>query len=204
MVTGDGTMHAQLPIRLDAFVLGMCAGRFAARTPLQGRLAPAAFCAGLLVLFATPLVFFDLPTGNHYYSLKGFVRPLWIASGVMLMLLGMTGERHPGVAMFGNRVSVGLGLISYSIYLFHVPVLELFITYRAKLDALARDSARSAAAAVRRAAARAARQLRFVQTDRAAVPAPSRMAPAREGPSGAAACSIVSIRCWSCSRGRCC
>ncbi len=80
MVTGDGTMHAQLPIRLDAFVLGMCAGRFAARTPLQGRLAPLAFYAGLLVLLCTPLVFFDLPTGNHYYSLKGFVRPLWIAS----------------------------------------------------------------------------------------------------------------------------
>jgi len=33
MVTGDGAMHAQLPIRLDAFVLGMCAGRVAARTP---------------------------------------------------------------------------------------------------------------------------------------------------------------------------
>jgi len=39
--------------------------------------------------------------------------------------------------LFGNRVSVGLGLISYSIYLYHVPVLEMFITYRARLDALA-------------------------------------------------------------------
>jgi hypothetical protein len=38
-----------------------------------GRLAPSAFYAGLLVLLATPLVFFDLPTGNHYYSLMGFV-----------------------------------------------------------------------------------------------------------------------------------
>jgi peptidoglycan/LPS O-acetylase OafA/YrhL len=52
------------------------------------------------------------------------------------MLLGMTGERHPGVAIFGNKVSVGLGLISYSIYLLHVPVMELFIMYRAKLGAL--------------------------------------------------------------------
>jgi peptidoglycan/LPS O-acetylase OafA/YrhL len=137
MVTGDGAMHAQLPIRLDAFVLGMCAGRMAARTPLAGRVAPLAFYAGLLVLLATPLVFFDLPTGNHYYSIKGFVRPRWIASGVALMLLSMTGERHPGVAIFGNRVAVGLGLISYSIYLFHVPVMEMFILHRAQLGPLA-------------------------------------------------------------------
>lgn len=137
MQTGDGTMHAQLPIRLDAFVLGMCAGRLAARSPLPRRAAMAAFVAGLLALLVTPLLFFDLPTGNHYYSLKGFVRPLWIAAGVALMLLGITGERHPGVAIFGNRVAVGLGLISYSIYLFHVPVLEIFIQQRAKVDALA-------------------------------------------------------------------
>jgi peptidoglycan/LPS O-acetylase OafA/YrhL len=137
MLTGDGTMHAQLPIRLDAFVLGMCAGRLAARAPLSGRVAPLAFYGGLLVLLCTPLVFFDLPTGNHYYSFKGFVRPLWVASGVILMLLGMTGERHAGVAIFGNRLAVGLGLISYSIYLFHVPVMEMFILHRAQLGPLA-------------------------------------------------------------------
>ena len=137
VLTGDGTMHAQLPIRLDAFVLGMCAGRVAARTPLARRDAVLAFYAGLLALLATPILFFDLPTGTHYYSFKGFVRPLWIQLGVILMLLGMTGARHPGVAIFGNRIAVGLGLISYSIYLLHVPVMELFITYRPKLGALA-------------------------------------------------------------------
>jgi peptidoglycan/LPS O-acetylase OafA/YrhL len=133
IVTGDGTMHAQLPIRLDAFVLGMCAGRFAARTPLGARPAAVAFYAGLAAVACTPLLFFDLPTGNHYYSVKGFLRPLWIQLGIVLMLLGMTGERHAGVAIFGNRVAVGLGLISYSIYLFHVPVLELFIRERSHL-----------------------------------------------------------------------
>ena len=137
VVTSDGTMHAQLPIRLDAFILGMCAGRFAARTPLGGSVAPFAFHAGLLALLCTPLLFFDLPTGNHYYTVKGFVRPLWIQLGVILMLLGMTGARHPGVAIFGNRLSVGLGLISYSIYLLHVPVLELFIAYRPRQGLLA-------------------------------------------------------------------
>jgi peptidoglycan/LPS O-acetylase OafA/YrhL len=137
IVTADGTMHAQLPIRLDAFVLGMCAGRYAAQAPLARRLASIAFYAGLLALFSTPLLFSDLPTGNHYYSFKGFVRPLWIQLGVILMLLGMTGERHPGVSIFGNKVAVGLGLISYSIYLLHVPVMELFILVRAKIGPLA-------------------------------------------------------------------
>jgi peptidoglycan/LPS O-acetylase OafA/YrhL len=129
MLTGDGTMHAQLPIRLDAFVLGMCAGRFAARTPLDRHRAPIVFYAGLVALLCTPLLFFDLPTGNHYYSIKGFVRPLWIQLAVASMLMGMTGERHPGVAIFGNKAAVGLGLISYSIYLFHVPVMEMFILH---------------------------------------------------------------------------
>ena len=49
----------------------------------------------------------------------------------------MTGECHPGLAIFGNKVAVGLGLISYSIYLLHVPVMELFILVRAKLSPLA-------------------------------------------------------------------
>ena len=177
MVTGDGTMQAQLPIRLDAFVFGMCAGRFAARTPLARRLAPAAFYAGLLALFSTPLLFSDLPTGNHYYTLKGFVRPLWIQLGVILMLLGMTGERHPGVAIFGNRVSVGLGLISYSIYLLHVPVMEMFIMYRASSMPLA---AIPLGLPLLLAAARCRwcfLSATFRTTDRAAVPASSRVAP---------------------------
>ncbi len=138
IVTYDGFMQTQLPIRLDAFVLGMCAGHYAARTPLGRRPAQCAFYAGMLVLFALPLVFADLPTGNHYYSLKGFLRPLWIQLGVILMLLGMTGEQHPGVALFGNRLAVGLGVISYSIYLLHVPVMEMFILHRGALGPLAR------------------------------------------------------------------
>lgn len=135
--TDDGFMQTQLPIRLDAFVFGMLGGRVAARAPLPRRAASVAFWAGLLALLCTPILFFDLPTGNHYYSLKGFVRPLWIELGVILMLLGMTGERHPGVAIFGNRMAVGLGLISYSIYLLHVPVMEMFIIHRPKLGPLA-------------------------------------------------------------------
>jgi peptidoglycan/LPS O-acetylase OafA/YrhL len=137
VVTGDGSMHAQLPIRLDAFVFGMCAGRFSARAPLTRGYAVLAFYAGLLALLGTPLLFHDLPTGNHYYSVKGFLRPLWIQLGVILTLLGMTGDRHPGVAIFGNKVAVGLGLMSYSIYLLHFPVMEMLIMNRGKMGPLA-------------------------------------------------------------------
>ena len=137
IASDDGFMQTQLPIRLDSFVFGMCAGRFAARAPLLRRAASLAFWVGLVALLCTPILFFDLPTGNHYYSFKGFVRPLWIELGVILMLLGMTGERHPGVAIFGNKVAVGLGLISYSLYLLHVPVMEMFIIHRPKLGPLA-------------------------------------------------------------------
>jgi peptidoglycan/LPS O-acetylase OafA/YrhL len=34
-------------------------------------------------------------------------------------------------------VAVGLGLISYSIYLLHIPVMEMFILHRAQLGPLA-------------------------------------------------------------------
>jgi peptidoglycan/LPS O-acetylase OafA/YrhL len=135
--TNDGYWQTQLPIRLDAFVFGMCAGRYAARAPLARRWASIAFFAGLVVLFSTPLMFSDLPTGNHYYTSRGLGRQLWIQLGVILMLLGMTGEHHPGVTIFGNKLVVGLGLISYSIYLFHVPVMEMFIIHRPQLGFLA-------------------------------------------------------------------
>jgi peptidoglycan/LPS O-acetylase OafA/YrhL len=111
-------------IRLDDFAAGMCAGAYAFARPLK-RGAIAAFWIGLAALLATPWIFAAYPGVGHYYDWKGFLRPPWIEASICLLLLGLTGQRHAGAAVFGNRIAVALGTISYSIYLFHVPILEL-------------------------------------------------------------------------------
>jgi peptidoglycan/LPS O-acetylase OafA/YrhL len=103
----------------------MCAGAYAFAHPLTRTFAATAFWAGLAILLATPWVFAGYNQVFHYYDFKGFLRAPWIQIGICLMLLGLTGDRHAGVPIFGNKIVVGLGLISYSIYLLHVPILEL-------------------------------------------------------------------------------
>lgn len=120
----DGYMQLQLPIRLDAFVAGMCAAAFAEHHRLRRRTALIAFALGLLGLFSTPWVFAAYPSGAHYFDAMGLTRPLWIQASICLFLLGLSAEPHPGVRMFSNRAVVWLGLISYSIYLVHTPVLD--------------------------------------------------------------------------------
>ena len=128
MAIQDGYPQVLLFIRLDEFAAGMCAGAYAFQRPLTRLTATTMFWAGLVVLLATPWVFAGYSEVGHYYDLKGFLRPPWIQIGICLMLLGLTGDHHAGVHIFGNKIVVGLGLISYSIYLWHVPVLELLPT----------------------------------------------------------------------------
>jgi len=120
----DGYMQLQLPVRLDAFVAGMCAATFAEYHRLRRRAALVAFALGLLGLFSTPWVFSAYPSGAHYFDAMGLTRPLWIQASICLFLLGLSAEPHPGVRLFSNRAVVWLGLISYSIYLVHTPVLD--------------------------------------------------------------------------------
>jgi peptidoglycan/LPS O-acetylase OafA/YrhL len=124
MALDNGYPQVLLFIRLDEFAAGMCAGAFALARPLKER-AGAVFWVGVAGLLATPWLFAAYPGVGHYYDLKGFLRPPWIQASICLLLLGLTGERHAGVRIFGNKLAVALGTISYSIYLFHVPLLEL-------------------------------------------------------------------------------
>ena len=124
MALDNGYPQVLLFIRLDEFAAGMCAGAFAFARPLKER-SGAVFWLGVVGLLATPWLFAAYPGVGHYYDLKGFLRPPWIQASICLLLLGLTGERHAGVRIFGNKLAVALGTISYSIYLFHVPLLEL-------------------------------------------------------------------------------
>ena len=125
MAMDDGYPQLLLPIRLDTFVAGMCAGAYAFHRPPARVSAATMFWLGLIGLVATPWVFAGYEGVGHYYDLKGFLRPPWIQASICLMLVGLTGGRHLGIRIFDNKVAVALGLISYSIYLFHVPILEL-------------------------------------------------------------------------------
>jgi len=124
----DGYPQVLLFIRSDEFAAGMCAGAYAFQRPLTRSTAAMMFWGGLIALLATPWIFAGYTQVGHYYDLKGFLRPPWIQVGICLMLLGLTGERHAGVHVFGNKITVGIGLISYSIYLLHVPIIELLPT----------------------------------------------------------------------------
>ncbi len=128
MATSNGYPQVLLTIRLDEFAAGMCAGAFALARPMNRIAAIAVFWLGVTLLLATPWVFAGYTQVGHYYDLEGFLRPPWIQLGICLMLLGLTGERHGGVRIFDNKIAVALGLISYSIYLFHVPILQLLPT----------------------------------------------------------------------------
>jgi peptidoglycan/LPS O-acetylase OafA/YrhL len=128
MAIQNGYPQVLLFIRLDEFAAGMCAGAYAFQRPLTRSAAVMMFWTGLIALLATPWIFAGYTQVGHYYDLKGFLRPPWIQIGICLVLLGLTGERHAGVHIFSNKVVVSLGLISYSIYLLHVPILELLPT----------------------------------------------------------------------------
>ena len=204
MLTGDGTMHAQLPIRLDAFVLGMCAGRLAARAPLSGRAAPIAFYGGLLVLLCTPILFFDLPTGNHYYSRQG-LRPAAVDRL----------RRDPDAARDDRRAAPRRGDLRQPAgggpgthQLQHLSVAR---AGDGDVHPASREAGSAGEHAVRPAAGVGVARCRSClpsATFRTSWSSSRSSAIARGARGGGrdreGACSIASIRCWCCWRGRCC
>jgi peptidoglycan/LPS O-acetylase OafA/YrhL len=123
--SGNGYVQLFLPLRLDEFVAGMCAGALATSVSRRRAWTIGAFWIGVGLLLATPWLFSSYPGVHNYYDLKGFFRPVWIEISVCLLLLGLSGSRHAAVGIFDNKVAIWLGLISYSVYLFHAPLLQL-------------------------------------------------------------------------------
>ena len=116
----------QLPARLDQFFAGICAAWIAASRPLSPRSAGAWLSGGIALIvtmayIAAPrddfLVRIDVPYLYFHHSVTA------IAFG--MLVLGAAGTTRAGAALFANRPMTFLGLISYSLYLWHYPTLQL-------------------------------------------------------------------------------
>jgi peptidoglycan/LPS O-acetylase OafA/YrhL len=115
----------QLPARIDQFFIGVCAAWIATRRTLSPRAANACLAAGIvgivaMTYMAAPrddfLVRADVPYSLFHHSLT--------AAAFGLLVLGATGPARIGAALFANRAMTFLGLISYSLYLWHYPLLR--------------------------------------------------------------------------------
>ncbi|MEB4593017.1 acyltransferase [Candidatus Thiothrix sp. Deng01] len=104
-----------IPSRAWELMSGALAAFYLQRnSPGQGRAAQAASLAGLLLL-GYAVLFFD--AGVPFPSLYALVP----VAGSVLLILFASASTWVG-QMLGNRVLVGVGLISYSAYLWHQPV----------------------------------------------------------------------------------
>jgi peptidoglycan/LPS O-acetylase OafA/YrhL len=129
--TGQTTSLLQhLPVRLDAFVVGMVAAKVAFVWPTRRWRRALSFWVGAVALLGAA----------EYYGLRRilwwswdavpFIRAYWVDGAVALLLIGLSGERHIGCSLFSNRPMVWFGTISYSIYLWHLPILQLLVKLR--------------------------------------------------------------------------
>jgi len=114
----------QLPGRIDQFVIGICAAWIVASNALSAR--AAATCgilgtAGIVVMayIAAPrgdfLVRMDVPYLYFHHTLT--------ALAFALITLGAVGGGALARLLLANRVLTFLGVISYSLYLWHYPLL---------------------------------------------------------------------------------
>lgn len=119
----------QLPGSMDAFGLGMLAAVLHAnRAHLPGWLLPPARSSGLGLLGIALVVaaIYWLPGRRAEYWADNLIFYAWtpaLSLGIAAVLLAGAGGSGTLQKIFGNRIMVFLGLVSYSLYLWHLPVL---------------------------------------------------------------------------------
>lgn len=119
----------QLPGSMDAFGMGMAAAVLHAnRARLPGWLLPPAGRnrLGLLGIALVLAAIYWLPGRRAEYWADNLIFYAWtpaLSLGIAAMLLAGAGGSGLLQKIFGNRTMVFLGLISYSLYLWHLPVL---------------------------------------------------------------------------------
>jgi peptidoglycan/LPS O-acetylase OafA/YrhL len=122
---GPGAEIAQLPWRIDEFVVGMAAAVFAVRGGLSPRVRTALAWLGLASLIAGA---YAIAARDPIWWQPGalpFVRAAWIDATVATLVVGLTAAGEPVSRFFARAPMVWLGTISYSIYLWHLPTLLL-------------------------------------------------------------------------------
>jgi len=124
-VIGYGDVQ-QLPARLDQFFAGICAAWITVSKPPSARAARAWLLAGIglivaMAYIAAPredfLVRIDVPYLFFHHSITA------LAFG--MLVLGAAGSSRVGEWLFANRAMTFLGVVSYSLYLWHYPLLQV-------------------------------------------------------------------------------
>lgn len=117
------TMYSQdtsfylLHTRAWELLAGAWIGYFSLQNPVKFRSAHVYFQFVGVLLLIIPVLFYD--EGTHHPGLATTIPVL----GAMILLLYGASE-SPLRRLFSNRFSVGVGLISYSLYLVHQPVFS--------------------------------------------------------------------------------
>lgn len=122
----EGWTHvllAQLPFRIDEFVVGMIGANIAGAISPRASLRRCIFWIGSLALGGA-VIYYGIAAPLWWtWNLDAVIRSLWVEVAVVAILIGLSGDTHLGVRLFANSVLVWLGTISYSIYLWHFPLL---------------------------------------------------------------------------------
>ncbi len=115
---------AQLPFRIDEFVVGMVGVKVAGAMPRRASLRAVTFWIGVLVLLGAVAYYATVAPLWWTWDWTPFIRSFWVEAAVVAILVGLSGDVHFGSRLFASRIMVWLGTISYSIYLWHFPVLS--------------------------------------------------------------------------------
>lgn len=120
--SGDGELLQHLPVRIDEFVVGMFAAWFMHDTRAV-RHREIFFWGGLTLLFAITTYFGIRRIPWWTPDAWPTIRSWCVSGGTALMLIGLARGARIGSVALGNPVVVWFGEISYSIYLWHLPVV---------------------------------------------------------------------------------
>jgi len=124
-VVGLGDVQ-QLPARLDQFFFGICAAWITVSKPPSTRAARAWLLGGIGLIVAMAYI----AAARDDFILRLDVPYLFVHHSITalafgMIVLGAAGPSRIGTWLFANRPMTFLGIVSYSLYLWHYPILQV-------------------------------------------------------------------------------